>query len=69
MLYLDGVEAPRPMTFEEARAQAVANYQDELDARLRKRLRAKYDAELYPERLRLAFQDIQAAVPSESGTQ
>ena len=69
VLYLDGIEAPRPMTFEEGRAQAVADYQDALDARLRARLRAKYDAELYPERLRLAFQGVPVTAPSESGTQ
>ena len=57
VLYLDGVEAPRPMTFEEARAQALADYQDVLDARFRARLRETYDARLYPERLQAAFQD------------
>ena len=65
ILYLDGIEAPRPMTFEEARAQVVAQYQDVLDARLRERLRQKYDAELYPQRLVGAFAgEMQAAAPT-----
>jgi peptidyl-prolyl cis-trans isomerase SurA len=55
VLYLDGIEAPRPMRFEEARAQALADYQDALDAAFRARLRAKYDARLYPDALRFAF--------------
>lgn len=54
-LLLDAIESPRGMTFEEARAQVVADYQDVLDEQLRTRLRAKYDAETYPERLRGAF--------------
>ncbi len=69
VLYLDGIEAPRPMAFDEARAQTLANYQDELDARLRTRLRAKYDAELYPERLRLAFQEMPASGASAGAAQ
>lgn len=56
VLYLDGVEPPRAMTFDEARAQALADYQDALDEAFRARLRAEYDAELFPERLRLAFE-------------
>lgn len=56
VLYLDGIEPPRPMTFGEARAQALSDYQDALDAAFRARLRAKYDAELFPDRLRLAFE-------------
>lgn len=53
-LYLDGLEAPRPMTFEEARARVTTDYQDHLDAAFRARLREKYHVRLYPERLRLA---------------
>ena len=54
-LLLDAIEAPRGMTFQEARAQAVADYQDVLDEQLRARLREKYEAETYPEQLRGAF--------------
>ncbi len=64
ILYLDAIEPPRPMRFEEARAQVVAQYQDVLDARLRDRLRRKYDAELHPERLRGAFDDMMSASSS-----
>lgn len=69
VLYLDGLEAPRPMTFEEARAQALADYQDVLDERLRARLRDRYDAELFPERLRLAFVDVAVSVAPEPSAQ
>ncbi len=55
ILYLAAIEPPRPMTFEEARAQVVASYQDVLDEQLRARLRRQYHAELFPERLRGAF--------------
>lgn len=55
VLLLDAIEAPRPMTFDEARAQVVADYQDVLDERLRARLRQAYGAALYPELLRFAF--------------
>lgn len=66
-LLLDAIEPPRGMTFEEARAQVVADYQDVLDEQLRARLRAKYDAETYPERLRDAFAE-DAAMGASSGT-
>lgn len=56
VLYLDGIEPPRAMTFDEARARAVADYQDALDEALRARLRQRYGAQLFPERLRLAFE-------------
>ena len=48
---LDGVEPPRPKTFEEARAELVAGYQDEVEAAWEARLRARYDARTYPERV------------------
>jgi len=55
MLLLDGMEAPRAMTFEEARAQVVTDYQAELEARMMERLRAEAGVRLFPERLRDAF--------------
>lgn len=55
MLYLDGIEEPRVMTFEEARAQVVADYQDELEKRLVERLRREAGVTLYPEHLVGAF--------------
>ncbi|MEP0545345.1 MAG: peptidylprolyl isomerase [Rhodothermales bacterium] len=67
ILYLDAIEPPRTMKFEEARAQIVAQYQDLLDTQLRERLRRKYNAELYPERLRTAFDDVMSAsVPTDT---
>ena len=60
ILFLDAIEAPRTKTFEEARAQVVADYQDVLDERLRARLRQKYGAELHPEQLRTAFDEADA---------
>jgi peptidyl-prolyl cis-trans isomerase SurA len=65
LLLHDAIEPPRRKTFEEARAQVVADYQDVLDERLRARLREEYGAETYPERLRSAFED--AAAMSAAG--
>ena len=48
---LDGVEAPRAKTFEEARAEVVAVYQDQLEAEWEARLRERYGARVYPERV------------------
>ena len=48
---LDGIEAPRAKTFAEARAELVAGYQDEVEAAWEARLRARYDARVYPERV------------------
>ena len=61
ILAVDGVEAARPMTFEEARAQAVADYQDALEAAWLDRLRNTYEVELHPERLAGAFAAEKAA--------
>jgi peptidyl-prolyl cis-trans isomerase SurA len=55
ILRLDGIEAPRQMTFQEARAQVITDYQAELEERLVTRLRAESSVRLYPERLRDAF--------------
>ena len=48
---LDGVEAPRDKTFEEARPELVTGYQDELEEAWEARLRARYDARTFPSRL------------------
>jgi peptidyl-prolyl cis-trans isomerase SurA len=60
ILYLDGVEDPRPMTFEEARALVVTEHQEELDRRLVERLRREANVRTYPERLQHAFQHARA---------
>lgn len=48
---LDGIEAPRAKTFEEARAELISGYQDELENAWEARLRERYDAETFPERV------------------
>jgi peptidyl-prolyl cis-trans isomerase SurA len=52
---LDGIEEPREKTFEEARAELVTDYQEVLEAAWVARLRAHYDAHVYPEPLVNAF--------------
>ena len=52
VLYVvDGVEAPRAKTFEEARAELSSDYQETVEDAWESRLRARYDARLYPERV------------------
>ena len=48
---LDGIEPPRDKTFDEARAEVITLYQDEVEDAWEARLRARYDAETYPERV------------------
>lgn len=48
---LDAVEAPRAKTFEEARADLVSGYQEELEEAWEAQLRERYDAETFPERV------------------
>lgn len=62
LLYLDAIEQPRPMTFEEARARVTTDYQDHLDAQFRARLREKYDVRVFPERLAAGSETRQAAL-------
>ena len=57
LLKLDGIEEPRRMTFDEARAQVITEYQDVLDARFTERLRREANVRTYPERLSGAFAD------------
>ena len=46
---LDGIEAPRAKTFDEARAEVISAYQDRLERDWEARLRRRYDARVYPE--------------------
>jgi peptidyl-prolyl cis-trans isomerase SurA len=46
---------PRPKTFAEARSSVVRDYQDRYEDRVLRRLRRRYDAETYPDRVRQAF--------------
>ncbi len=55
LLIKDGVEMPRAMTFQEAFAPLQSAYQDQLDQSFVARLRARYGARLFPERLGLVF--------------
>ncbi len=48
---LDAVEPPRDKTFEEARAELISVHQDQVEDAWEARLRARYDARLYPERV------------------
>jgi peptidyl-prolyl cis-trans isomerase SurA len=48
---------PRPKTFREARNSVVQDHQQKLEQKLVQRLRSRYDAATYPERLRPPFQD------------
>lgn len=48
---LDGVEAPRAKTFEEARPELISGYQEVVEDAWEARLRERYDAETFPERL------------------
>ncbi|MEM1116973.1 MAG: peptidylprolyl isomerase [Bacteroidota bacterium] len=48
---LDGIEAPRDKTFDEARAELISGYQEELEDAWEARLRARCDARTFPERV------------------
>lgn len=47
----------RPKTFEEARNEVVQDYQERYEEQVMDRLRRRYDAEAYPDRLKHAFQN------------
>ncbi|MFN3596766.1 MAG: peptidylprolyl isomerase [Rubricoccaceae bacterium] len=51
IFYLDGLEAPREKTFAEARAELITAYQDVLERAWEARLRARYNARTFPERV------------------
>jgi peptidyl-prolyl cis-trans isomerase SurA len=54
LLYRDTRLAPRPKTFAEARSSVVRDYQEQYEDQVLRRLRRRYDAETYPDRLRRA---------------
>ncbi len=58
---LDGIEAPRTKTFAEARAELISVYQDQVESAWEARLRARYDARTYPERV-----PAQSSVPAST---
>ena len=53
---------PRPKTFDEARSSLVTDHQETYEQRVIRRLRDRYSAETYPERLRPPF-DEQSSTP------
>ena len=55
LLYVDGLEAPRQKSFSEARAEVITGYQDKLEKEWVSKLRARYNAKVYPERLKGIF--------------
>jgi peptidyl-prolyl cis-trans isomerase SurA len=57
-----GIDPARVKTFQEARAEVINEYQEQLEERLMTRLREEFGARLFPERLSRAF----AAPPTAS---
>ena len=51
----------RPMQFTEARSRVVQDHQDRIEQRVLRRLRARYDVETFPERLRPPVSDAPTA--------
>ncbi|MGB3541411.1 MAG: hypothetical protein WBA11_00675, partial [Rubrivirga sp.] len=47
----DALEAPRAKTFAEARAELITGYQEQVEEEWEERLRERYGAEVYPERV------------------
>ena len=60
ILVNQGVEAPRAKTFEEARTQVVSDYQTIVEDRLIERLRERYNAHTFPQRLVNAYEQRDA---------
>ena len=60
---LDGIEPPRPKTFDEARAEVISVYQDRVEDAWEARLRARYDAQVFPDRLPTAPRAADPAAP------
>lgn len=65
---IDGKEAPRPKSFDEARAEAAAKYQDIMTKQLEeawlKELRAKSETKIYDDNLQKAFRNAPASAPN-----
>jgi peptidyl-prolyl cis-trans isomerase SurA len=58
LLTVDGIEAPRAMTFEEARAGVLSEHQAAIEEAWLERLRERYGARLYPQNLSGAFAGV-----------
>lgn len=57
LLIRDTRRPARTKTFEEARSEVVQDYQERYEEQVMDRLRRRYDAETYPDRLKHAFQN------------
>lgn len=64
VLGVDGIEAPRPKTMDEARADVLSEYQVLVEQAWLERLRARHQSKLFPENLTHVFVSSDA---SESG--
>ncbi|WP_412067981.1 peptidylprolyl isomerase [Rubrivirga sp. IMCC43871] len=58
---LDAIEPPRTKTFDESRAEVITGYQDVVEDAWETRLRARYNAHVYPERV-----PAESSVPREA---
>ena len=67
VLLNEGVEAPRAKTFEEARTQVVSDYQTIVEDRLIERLRERYNAHTFPQRLVNAYEEDEQAQMTTGG--
>lgn len=68
VLVHDGIEPARPKTFEEARTEIVSEHQNVLEKRLLARLRKRYNAHTFPDRLVQAFREEPAPMEEHSDT-
>ena len=68
ILVHDGIESARPKTFEEARTEIVSEHQNVLEERLIARLRKRYNAHTFPDRLVQAFKEEEAPPMEHSDT-
>ena len=63
---LDGVEPPRTKTFDEARAELISVYQDQVEDAWERRLRERYNATTYPDRVPAAPTRPASGAPASS---
>jgi peptidyl-prolyl cis-trans isomerase SurA len=70
VLLVDGIEAPRAKTLQEARAEVLGEYQEIVEDQWLARLREKYDARTYPGHLEAVFMaDADSSEPVEAPTE
>lgn len=64
LIVRDAALPPRPQTFDEARRAVLKDYQEAFEARTTERLRERFDAETYPDRLRMVFTRTESNEPA-----